>query len=185
MVRLHCRSRVSLCSTRATKKVEGSGTPANADPHPPHLAMRLAPCGALICRRSTADASENERVGTALCAFARPTLASASQPWPSNLSVVCLGGRRSAPERTGIGSVSMKRHHPVEQFAHGRGLLVEAHEVPEVTARFLDDPRVVFVLGSFVAGDHGAGFQRFELVEGGDPFEPGMRVALRHVGMDA
>src|SRR5580692_12780588 len=63
-----------------------------------------------------------------------------------------LGGRRSAPERTGIGSVSMKLHHPVEEFAHGRGLLVEAHEVPKVTARFFDDPRVVVVLGSFVAG---------------------------------
>src|SRR6202035_2772257 len=68
-------------------------------------------------------------------------------------AMVCLGGRRSAPERTGIGSVSMKLHHPVEEFAHGRGLLVEAHEVPEVTARFLDDPRVVVVLGSFVSGD--------------------------------
>src|SRR5437867_4423675 len=88
-------------------------------------------------------------------------------------AMVCLGGSRSAPERTGIGSVSMKLHHPVEEFAHGRGFLVEAHEVSEVTARFLDDPRMVVVLGPFVAGDHGAGFQRFELVEGGDPFEPG------------
>src|SRR5580700_7284262 len=35
-------SRVSLCSTRATKK-EGSGTPANAGHQPPHLAMRRAP----------------------------------------------------------------------------------------------------------------------------------------------
>src|ERR1700722_12849447 len=35
-------------------KFEGSGTPANADPHPPHLAMRLAPHeGALVYRRST------------------------------------------------------------------------------------------------------------------------------------
>jgi hypothetical protein len=32
--------RVSLRSTRATK-FEGSGTPANAVPHPPHLAMRF------------------------------------------------------------------------------------------------------------------------------------------------
>jgi hypothetical protein len=39
---------------RRKKKNEGSGTPANADPHPPHLAMRLAPFwSALICRRST------------------------------------------------------------------------------------------------------------------------------------
>jgi len=41
-------------------------------------------------------------------------------------AVVCLGGRRPAPERTGIGSISMKLHHPVEEFAHGRRLLVEA-----------------------------------------------------------
>ncbi len=54
--RLHRRSRIALRSIRATKKEEneGSGTPANADPYPPHLAMRLAPCSALICRRSTA-----------------------------------------------------------------------------------------------------------------------------------
>ena len=41
-------------------------------------------------------------------------------------AVMCLGGRRPAPERTGIGSISMKLHHPVEEFAHGRRLLVEA-----------------------------------------------------------
>ena len=41
-------------------------------------------------------------------------------------AMVCLGGRRSAPERTGIGSVSMKLHHPVEEFSRGRRLLVEA-----------------------------------------------------------
>jgi hypothetical protein len=35
----------------------------------------------------------------------------------------------------------------VEEFAHGRRLLVEAQEVPEVAARFLDDPRVIVVLG--------------------------------------
>jgi hypothetical protein len=41
-------------------------------------------------------------------------------------AMVCLGGRRPTPERTGIGSISMKLHHPVEEFAHGRRLLVEA-----------------------------------------------------------
>ena len=40
-------------------------------------------------------------------------------------AMVCLGGRRPAPERTGIGSISMKLHHPVEEFAHVRRLLVE------------------------------------------------------------
>ena len=37
----------------------------------------------------------------------------------------------------------MKLHHLVEEFAHGLRLLVEAQEVPEVAARFLDDPRVI------------------------------------------
>src|ERR1700726_3256743 len=76
-------------------------------------------------------------------------------------AMVCLGGRHPAPERTGIGSTTMKLHHPVEEFAHGLCLLVEAQEVPEVAARFLDDPRVIVVLRSFVAGNHGARFQRF------------------------
>ena len=78
--------------------------------------------------------------------------------------MVCLGGRHPAPERTGIGSIPMKLHHPVEEFAHGRRLFVEAQEVPEVAARFLDDPRVIVVLGPFVTGDHGARFQQFEFV---------------------
>jgi len=79
----------------------------------------------------------------------------------------------------------MKLHHPVEEFAHGRRLLVEAQEVPEVAASFLDDPRVIVVLGPFVTGDHGARFQQFEFVEGSDPFGPRLWIAFCHIGMDA
>src|SRR5579862_1575373 len=35
------------------RKKKGSGTPKDADPYPPHPAVRLAPCGAFACRRST------------------------------------------------------------------------------------------------------------------------------------
>ncbi len=99
--------------------------------------------------------------------------------------MVCFGDRHPTPERTGIGSIPMKLHHPVEEFAHGHRLLVEAQKVPEVAARFLDDPRVVVVLGPFVTGDHGARFQRFKFVEGSDPFGPRLRIAFRHIRMDA
>src|ERR1700726_599871 len=100
-------------------------------------------------------------------------------------AMVCLGGRHPAPERTGIGSIPMKLQHAVEEFAHGRRLLVEAQEVPEVAARFLNDSRVIVVLGPFVTGDHGARFQQFEFVEGSDPFCPRLWIAFRHIGMDA
>src|SRR6266852_9815916 len=99
-------------------------------------------------------------------------------------AVACLGGRHPAPQRTRIGSIPMKLHHAVEEFAHGRRLLVEAQEVPEVAARFLDDPRMIVVLGPFVAGHHGPRFQRFEFVEGSDPFRPRLWIAFRHIGMD-
>ena len=79
----------------------------------------------------------------------------------------------------------MKLHHSVEEFAHGHRLLVEAQEVPEVAASFLDDPRVIVVLGPFVTGDHGARFQQFEFVEGSDPFGPRLWIAFCHIGMDA
>src|SRR6266849_10172407 len=70
---------------------------------------------------------------------------------PGRLSaMVCFGDRHPAPERTGIGSIPMKLHHPIEEFAHASRLLVEAEEVPEVAARFFDDPRVVVVLRPFV-----------------------------------
>ena len=93
--------------------------------------------------------------------------------------MACLGGRHTAPERTGIGSIPMKLYHPVEEFAHGRRLLVEAQEVPEVAARFLDDPRVIVVLGPFVTGDHGARFQQFKFVEGILDFSPFLRLGWR------
>src|SRR5712691_1445017 len=89
----------------------------------------------------------------------------ASRPVIGYGLMVCLDGRRPTPERTGIGSISMKLHHPVEELTHGHRLFVEAQEVPEIAARFLDDPRVVVVLGPFVASDYGARFQRFEFVE--------------------
>src|SRR5260370_34663876 len=41
-------------------------------------------------------------------------------------AMVCLGGRHPAPERTGIGSIPMKPHHPGEEFARARRLCVEA-----------------------------------------------------------
>jgi len=42
-------------SGKKEEKKKDSGTPANADPYPPYVAMRLAPLqGALACRRSTA-----------------------------------------------------------------------------------------------------------------------------------
>jgi hypothetical protein len=44
---------VSFARSKLEEIIEGSGTPANADPYPPHLATRLAPCGAFACRRST------------------------------------------------------------------------------------------------------------------------------------
>ena len=51
-------------------------------------------------------------------------------------AMVCLGGRRPTPERTGIGSISMKLHHPVEEFAHGRRLLVEEKGSPGSSGAF-------------------------------------------------
>src|SRR5258708_39240473 len=87
-------------------------------------------------------------------------------------AMVCLGGRHPAPERTGIGSIPMKLHHPVEEFAHARRLLVEAQEVPQVAASFFDDPRVVVVLGPFVTGAHRARLQQFHVVYGSDSFCP-------------
>ena len=39
--------------------------------------------------------------------------------------MVCFGDRQPTPERTGIGSIPMKLHHPVEELAHGRRLLGE------------------------------------------------------------
>jgi hypothetical protein len=49
------RSSVELRQIKLQDIKEGSGTPANADPYPPHLAMRLAPFwSALAWRRSTA-----------------------------------------------------------------------------------------------------------------------------------
>ena len=64
--------------------------------------------------------------------------------------MVCFGDRHPTPERTGIGSIPMKLHHPVEELARGCRLLVETQEVPEVAARFLDDPRVIVVLGPWM-----------------------------------
>jgi hypothetical protein len=36
-------NRFTLCFSLPSQKKKGGGTPANADPYPPHLAMRLAP----------------------------------------------------------------------------------------------------------------------------------------------
>src|SRR5258708_30147394 len=85
---------------------------------------------------------------------------------PGRLSaMVCFVDRHPTQERTGIGSIPMKLHHPVEEFAHAGRLLAEAQEVPEVAARFLDDPWVIVVLRPFVTGNHGPRFQQFEFVE--------------------
>ena len=37
---------IMFCKPRKRKEIKGSGTPKDAGPQPPHLAMRLAPCKA-------------------------------------------------------------------------------------------------------------------------------------------
>ena len=48
-------------SFRSLEREKGSGTPVDADPYPPHPAVRLAPLqGALACRRSTRGSRQRD-----------------------------------------------------------------------------------------------------------------------------
>ena len=90
------------------------------------------------------------------------------------------------PQREpGLISVRIERQHAIIEFPGRSGFLVKTHEVLNITARFPDMTRRVVRIERAVPHNDGLWFQRFDLIDGGEPGDQPLVVGLDEVGMGA
>src|SRR5579863_5713190 len=90
-----------------------------------------------------------------------------------------LHGARRTPKRPPwIDPVRIDLKHLVVKLLSGSARLRQPVEIADVLPRFFDDPGTVLAVGSLMGSDNGAGVERLNLVERGNPLLPLLHIRL-------